>query len=43
MKLAKGNSKAQKKQARKNARNERPEPEEPGYNPKTDGPNRPAE
>lgn len=41
--LAQNDSKEQQQQARKNRRNTSPAPEHPGFNKKTDGPNRPAE
>lgn len=41
--LAQNDSKEQQKQARKNRQNTSPAPEQPGFNKKTDGPNRPAE
>lgn len=41
--MAQGDSKEQRKQARENKRNASPSPEQPGFNKKTDGPNRPAE
>lgn len=41
--MPQGDSKEQRKQAKQNARNASPPPEQPGFNKKTDGPNRPAE
>jgi|GEM_PF-1960328 len=41
--LAKGDSKEQRRQARKNERPSSPPPERPGFDKRTDGPNRPAE